>query len=72
MNMIAMTCQIVGTFMHIGFCYLLVNVYNFGIVGVSIATSLTYFSLFCFIHIYLSFFRDDLKEMWFWPDKSTY
>ena len=66
-----MYCHIVGTLMHIFYCYLFVIVYKFDIVGVSISSSLTYFSLFCFIHIYLSY-RHDLKEMWFWPDKNTY
>jgi Na+-driven multidrug efflux pump len=59
------------TTLHFIYCYILVNVCDLDVLGVSLATCLSYFSNFLISMIYCCL-KNDLKSSFFWPTKETF
>jgi MATE family multidrug resistance protein len=66
-----MVCTVIGTLFHIFWCYILIFKAELDIIGVSIATCITNFSILFLIHLY-AYQVEDIKEAWFLPDRKTY
>jgi MATE family multidrug resistance protein len=57
--------------LHFYWCHLLVNIYDLDVIGVSIATCITYTSNLIVITIYCSL-KKDLKTSFFFPTKESF
>jgi MATE family multidrug resistance protein len=68
---VPMIITIIAIIFHITLCHILVTFYGFEIIGLAIATSLTYFISFVSITIYTSLMTE-IKEAWFLPNKQTF
>lgn len=70
-SFMVMIVSIIATIFHLVWCYLFLAVFKMDIVGVSIATSITYFMQFLAISIYCSKSKS-LRKSFFLPDKDTF
>lgn len=64
--------MIAASIYHCIILYILVIVLDFGILGCSWGTVITYFLNSIVITVYCGVFRKDLKESYFWPNKECF
>jgi MATE family multidrug resistance protein len=64
--------MIAASIYHCIILYILVIVYDFGLLGCSWGTVITYIINTCIVTIYCGWIRTDLKESFFFPDKECF
>lgn len=57
---VAMCIQIVTTTIHSVYCYLFIEYLGLGVAGAAYASTITALSNLVFIHIYVTYFLDDI------------
>jgi len=69
-----MYTMIVTSTLHFGWCYLFVFIFNWEIIGVSLATIITYFSNFALITFYCKYGTKDkdIKKSFFFVTKESF
>jgi MATE family multidrug resistance protein len=68
---VPMYISLITALLHFPSCYAWVYMFGLGIQGSAIATSITYFLDFLLIQLYVGTLKE-LKESWFFPDKSCF
>ena len=66
-----MLAQVGATLLHIFWCWLFTVHYNWGVLGLGIATAITNIGMLLMIEIY-SLCIPRIRESLFWPDKHTF
>ena len=64
-----MSIQFVTALFHIIWCYICMFVYDLGVPGAALATTITYLLQFLLSHSYCSL-NHELKDAWILPDRE--